>query len=242
MVAGYWLNNDGLSLQYGTQKAIPEIGGDFLTYGENREVEVYLNLAANTQNGLPGLLQTTSLSFAAGGTAAQAGIISGTTIMPLNNNGTAIPTTGSTPVYPIIYLEQIEVVTLIPAIASGATSINLGLVTSQISATAGAPATWVQVAPNPGVQLLNAFVTASMGTVGQKVTLYPTGVIPAGTAANQGSWLALGNMPLTTTVSQAGTTTLANSAFLSAAAVGGTYTSGLLKIRIKYFTYGPIIN
>lgn len=44
MVAGSWMNNDGLYLQYGTQKAVPEVAGDYMSYGANRVVELYLDL------------------------------------------------------------------------------------------------------------------------------------------------------------------------------------------------------
>lgn len=40
MVGGNWLNNDGLYIQYGTTKAIPEVAGDYLSYGDTREIEL----------------------------------------------------------------------------------------------------------------------------------------------------------------------------------------------------------
>jgi hypothetical protein len=48
MVGGSWFNNDGLYLQYGTQKAVPTVTGDYLSYGEWRDIELTLNLAALT--------------------------------------------------------------------------------------------------------------------------------------------------------------------------------------------------
>lgn len=48
MVSGSWFNNDGLMLQYGTQKAIPEPGGDYLMYGPNRVMEVVVDLTSLT--------------------------------------------------------------------------------------------------------------------------------------------------------------------------------------------------
>jgi hypothetical protein len=242
MVSGNWLNYDGLNLNYGTTKALPEIAGDFMTYGDNREIEVYLNLAPNTLNGLPGLLQYSTLLFGSSSTtAAAAGIISETLLFPLNNGTSAIPTTGSTPLYPIIYLEQIEIITLIPMVASSATGINLGLVTTQTQASGASQ--FVQVTPNAGTQLLkgSGFTNSLFTTVGQKIVLTPLTAdsIPASTAG-QGDWLILGNVPVTTIYSNSASTALAGSAFLSAGAVGGTYTSGLLKIRIKYCIYGTI--
>lgn len=47
MVGGNWLNPDGLYVQYGTSKAVPTTMGDYLSYGETREIEftvVFANL------------------------------------------------------------------------------------------------------------------------------------------------------------------------------------------------------
>ncbi len=46
MVAGSWLDSDGKFRQYGTAKAVPEVGGDFLAYGETRCIELTVSLAA----------------------------------------------------------------------------------------------------------------------------------------------------------------------------------------------------
>lgn len=42
MAGGNWMNNDGLFLQMGTSKAIPTTMGDFLSYGETRDIEFTL--------------------------------------------------------------------------------------------------------------------------------------------------------------------------------------------------------
>jgi len=52
MVAGSWLDNDGRFRQYGTSKAVPEVGGDFLAYGETRCMEVTLDLTTLTASPL----------------------------------------------------------------------------------------------------------------------------------------------------------------------------------------------
>jgi hypothetical protein len=46
MVAGNWLDPDGLFRQYGTAKAVPTPGGDYLSYGEWRDIEFNVNLAS----------------------------------------------------------------------------------------------------------------------------------------------------------------------------------------------------
>lgn len=47
-MAQNWLNKDGLFLQYGTDKATPEVGGDYLSYGANRVTEVLIDLTKLT--------------------------------------------------------------------------------------------------------------------------------------------------------------------------------------------------
>lgn len=42
MAGGNWMNNDGMFLQFGTSKAIPTTMGDFLSYGETRDIEFTL--------------------------------------------------------------------------------------------------------------------------------------------------------------------------------------------------------
>lgn len=42
MTAGSWLNTDGLYVQYGTQKAVPTTMGDYMVYGDTREIEFTL--------------------------------------------------------------------------------------------------------------------------------------------------------------------------------------------------------
>lgn len=52
MVAGSWLDNDGKFRQYGTSKAVPELGGDYLAYGETRCIELTISLTALTTSPL----------------------------------------------------------------------------------------------------------------------------------------------------------------------------------------------
>lgn len=48
MVGGSWMNADGLYVQYGTQKAVPETAGDYLSYGDTRLIELTISLASLT--------------------------------------------------------------------------------------------------------------------------------------------------------------------------------------------------
>lgn len=59
MVGGNWLDTDGLFRQYGTSKAVPTTAGDYLSYGELREIELTLTLANLTPAGTFVLANTT---------------------------------------------------------------------------------------------------------------------------------------------------------------------------------------
>lgn len=231
MVSGYWINQDGLSLQYGTSKAVPEVGGDYMVYGDTREIETYVALVPYqlTTGGLQ--IPAAPTSFSGATNAAAAGITSLTTQVPLQTTAPVVTTTGGALVLsaPQVFYESIEIETLVAA--AGGTSISIGL--AQIN-----PATqaFVQITPNAGVQLVNTFVTASMATAGQKSIFYlpgnTTDSVPASIAGG-GTWL--GNVPLVTNA----ITPLPNAAFISTIAAG-TFTNGLLKVRLRYTIYGNI--
>ena len=245
MVGGFWLNQDGLALQFGTQKVIPELGGDYLMYGENREAEFYINLGATSFGN--GVVQNPGLpsSFVGTGTPNAAGIISMTTLMPLQPTviaGDSIPPAATAGgvlniLMPHLFIDQIDLDVLVGATAGtgGATGLTgVGLVT----ANAATPTAFVQVTPNAGVQLLGATTTAAMG-VGKHYTWYADGsAFGTGTPPVAGSWL--GNVPAVTNA----IVPLPESAWVSAIASGGPFTGtsagGLLKLRVRYNYYGVI--
>ena len=43
-----WINNDGLRLRYGTEKATPTKAGDYLSYGEDRTIELFIDISTLT--------------------------------------------------------------------------------------------------------------------------------------------------------------------------------------------------
>lgn len=47
---GTWLNDDGLYLKFGTAKTDVEVGGEYRTYGELREIEVTIDLTDLTSS------------------------------------------------------------------------------------------------------------------------------------------------------------------------------------------------
>jgi len=237
MVAGFWYNQDGLPLQYGTQKQIPEMGGDYLVYGETREIEQYIALVPTTWGNPVGSVFTVPAApttFSGTGTPIQAGIQSLTTEFPLQI--TAVNTGGTTITFSQtqVFIEEVTVETLIGA--TGGTSLAVGLVTT----SPGTPSSsFVQVTPNAGTQILNGLVIARIATAGQRTSFTIPGTTglqwdaAATSAAGGGTWL--GNTPLVTNA----ITPLPQSAWLSAIATGA-FTNGLIKIRVRYTLYGNI--
>lgn len=236
MVAGFWLNQDGLPLQFGTQKAIPEVGGDYLVYGETREIEQLIPLVPLAMGNGAIQIPAPPTSFSGTGFPIAAGIQSLTEIVPLQitpvttvSGGVITFTTTQ------LFFEAVEVETIIGA--TGGTSISIGLAAVQ----PGSPSSqYVQVTPNAGVQLVNGLLTANMATSGQRATFTQPGATGLlwsaanGTPiAGGGSWL--GSVPLVTNA----ITPLPQKAYISTIA-SGTFTSGLVKLRLRYTMYGNI--
>lgn len=257
MVAGTWTNQDGLYLQFGTNKAIPEVGGDYLMYGENRVLETYISLATTQIGGgtgatVGGFVQIPALpngfSSAAGtGTAIQAGVQSLTAFLPLQQTAvvnSASSGNGLVLLNPQIWLDKIVLECLVTANAGtgGATGISgIGLV---YVTEAGANSQFAQVAPNAGVQLMGAQTNANMTSGKQWIELSDGTFQGAGSTnpPTAGSWF--GNMPITTSFLNGSSGALAQSAYVSTLATGGTYSgttaAGLLKLRVYYNIYGAI--
>src|SRR6266403_1522162 len=165
MVAGFWLNQDGLPLQFGTSKAIPEVGGEYLVYGETRVIEQLIPLVPMAMGTGAVQVPAPPTSFVGTGlTSISAGIQSLTDIVPLQINPVTTVSGGVlTFTTNQLFFEQVEVDTIIGA--TGGTSISVGLV----AASPGSPSsTYVQVTPNAGVQLINGLLIANIATTGQK--------------------------------------------------------------------------
>lgn len=237
MVSGFFLNQDGLPLQFGNLKAQPDIGGDYLMYGDNREIETYVALVPTQWGNASQPIPAAPTSFLGTGTPIQAGIQSLTTTIPLqqtavNTGGTSITFTATQ-----IFIEEVTTEVLIAA--TGGTSLSMGLVT----VSPGTPSSsFVQVTPNgPNTHILNAQLIAQQSTVGNRVTYTNPGThgfnwltAPGTLVAGGGDWVGI-NMPLVTNA----ITPLPTAAYLSAIATGA-YTNGLIKVRIKYSLYGNI--
>jgi hypothetical protein len=247
MVAGFWVNQDGLPLQFGTQKPIPELGGDYLAYGDVREVEWYISLGATSFGN--NALQVPALpsSFVGTSTPIAAGIQSMTTLIPIS---TTVPVTVAnssgvlTIAQPEIVWDELEIECLIAANAGsgGATGITVGLATMNPVTQA-----FAQVTPNAGTQLVT--LTNAAMVANNKVKILSNGVIlGTATGVTAGNWISTGlQLPQATNVTTGFTTSsTANNAWVSALATAGTYTGasggGLLKMRLKYTQIGSINN
>ncbi len=244
MVSGFWYNQDGLTLQYGTQKAVPEMGGDYLMYGEYREVEQYIPLVTTQWGTAPAnQVPPPPTSFTGNTTTIAAGIQSLTTLMPLQ---VTAPQTASgsalTLSNPQLFIERVELLTL-QTIAPTTNTMTVGLVLTN----PGTPnSTFVQATPNAGAQLIGATTPLTLGAAQAVVgsltqfyeatvpgTTFTTAGVPVTTTGNGGAWI--GNVPLVTNA----ITPLPQSAWISTI-VSGAFTAGLVKLRVKYFIYGNI--
>ncbi len=258
MVAGNWLNNDGLWLQFGTTKAVPELAGDYQMYGPWRELEAFIAPAATSFGSPAGQANSTALPSSFQGTvasqtaAANTGVISYTTFMPLQPTAPITAATGSVLsfVNPQLWIDQIDLETFVVWSAGGGSCTGLtgvGLVVALPVTPSGGAAAWAQVTPNAGVQLLGATTIAnSMLALGRHWTFFADGTMinllsPPATPIDTnypvaGSWL--GNVPLTTLSESFLPGGLPNNAYISAIVSGGQMTQatagGLSSLRIKY--------
>jgi hypothetical protein len=251
MVSGFWFNQDGLPLQFGTQKPIPELGGDYCLYGPNRVSEQLISLGAMATGN--GVIQVPALpsSFSGTGFPIAAGIQSLTNLIPLQTTApvTAANSSGVlTIVNPQVYWTNVEIECLVSANAGsgGATGITVGLVTSENAAQAGtANGQFIQVTPNAGTQIVT--LTNAAMVAGHKWFIGPDGSIygSSATGVTAGNWISAGlQLPAVTNVLSPASNQGINNAWISSIATGGTYSGasggGLLKLRIHYGVYGPI--
>lgn len=203
MSTGSYVNQDGLPLQYGTQKANPEQWGDYLFYGDTRCFE--------------GLVDLTSL-----GSSAQ--------LQSFNQQ------------FPAGYNVLIEKVEVFADVASaGGTSFSVGLgyptssstystvTTNAEAATSSSDTTTAYSASIPSVTsisdtaFVNALVNGSTNTQGDLVTL------------------TVGQNYVGSYVGSPGANTSTHPCYITAKA-SGTYSAGLMRIRIYYRGYGTIVN
>ena len=249
MTTGYWINQDGLPLQFGTAKAQTAQAGDYLVYGETREFEQFINLVPMAMGA--GGVQTPAppTSFSGTSTPIAAGIQQLTNIIPLQTTTPVTAASGGVITFtaPQIFFESVEVETIIPA--TGGTSIAVGLVAA-VPTNIGQSQTsgFVQVTPNAGVQLINGLTTTNMGTIGYKALWTQagsTGVLFSATngtpIAGGGSWIGTNTPVPTNTIygPNGAATIIPSKAYLSTIATGA-FTSGLVKLRLRYTIVGNI--
>lgn len=239
---GFWINADGLPLQFGTDKAVNDLGGDYLAYGEQRVHEVLISLSALQL--ASGALQNPALPSSFVGTnPSTAGIVSLTTLFPLQQTAPVTASNSSGVLQlpnPQLRIEQIDVDTLIAAANGGGSGTGL----TGVGLAVASPVTqlFVQVTPNAGVQLLGACANARMA-LGSHYSFYADqSAFGTGTPPTAGSWL--GNVPKVTNTFTG--FNVPAGAYVSAIASGGQFTQsgagGLIKLRTRYTWYGNIAN
>lgn len=188
MSIGSWYDNDGLLRQYGAQKANPTTAGDYLSYGDAREIEVTLNLANLT-------------------TTAQLAAL--TTFVPAGTN---------------VFIEKVTIDTEVGMTVGTATAFSVGL-----GYIASPPASYSTIgnASLPAVTTISdtAFVNGALNA-----TVTTAGQYQELTAGSTGAGAYIGT--------SSATTTQAN--YITAKSVGGTYTAGTVKVRIRYRGIGTI--
>lgn len=249
MVAGNWLNNDGLYLQYGVQKAVPELGGDYVMWGPNRCLEVFVSLGAMSMGNPVSQANTTALPSSFQGTvasqtaAANTGIVSYTTFFPLQPTAPVTVGTGTpgilTLTSPQLWISQTDFEVFVAAATAGsATGIaGVGLVCALPIAGSNTTAAWAQITPNAGTQLWNATTNAKMA-LGMHYTQYADGTL-FGTSSPPSASSWHGNVPLTTLSETFLPGSLPNNAYLSCITTGsaqytGAADAGLFALRIGY--------
>lgn len=162
-----FLTNSNLFLQFGTDKAYPELWGEYVMFGPNRIIEGTLDL---TGAGYPaGAVSTT---------AATPTIISNTEFFVGSPQSSGLGTKGS------IFIEKIEISAEI-ATASG-TSWNLGLIQSDRAT----------IPSGYGTSLISGEVAATYATAGLSTTYYQN-TTHAGSLIGSGPAIATGPYYLT---------------------------------------------
>jgi hypothetical protein len=235
---GQWNNADGLPLQFGTAKPLPDWSGEYGLGGSTREVECLIPCVPTTMGGytMPGVPQS---SWASATTYAAAGISNPDLFIPLQVTAVQTSTSSSISITkPQLYIEQISLTVLDGSSASmfaGASSLNVGLVVYNPSSAA-----FVWATPNSSVHLINALASSVVG-LGTTITWYGSSLsVPPAASSATGAWF--GQVPQVTNTSTTVPWT-PNGAWIGATLTGGTGTSvsqGLLKLRIRYSWNGMI--
>jgi hypothetical protein len=228
---GQWNNQDGLPLQFGTTKALPDWSGDYVAYGSTRIAECLIPLVPVTMGGYT--MPAIPTSFSGTTTYAAAGISNPDFLFPLQ---TTAPQTASgsaiTISKPQLIIEKVEVSSLSPM--AGGTSVTVGL------AVMNASQNFVQVTDavsSGGNHLVDTLATATLNTSGGTAIWYAatnTRSFPASTAGG-GAWVGIRAPLITNSI-----TPLPQGAWVSAIATG-SFTDGVLQMKV-YYKYSGSIN
>jgi hypothetical protein len=167
MTAQNWVNKDGLVLQYGTDKAIPEVGGEYLQYGANRMAEVLIDLSKLV--------------------TANATVLSLTEIFPATSIG-GVST---------IYIEKVELLAEVAMSTSSSPTLSIGVVnmplttgSSTVSYNGSVLSALATVPSNGATAFVSAIPAASLAA-GSLVRLAVGGSSPIGADSYIGNYVGV---------------------------------------------------
>lgn len=227
---GQWNNQDGLPLQFGTTKALPDWSGDYKTYGSLRVAECIIPLVATTMGGYT--MPAIPTSFSGATTFAAAGISNPDLLFPLQ---TTAPQTASgsaiTVSKPQLIVEKVELSVLSPA--AGGTSVAVGLVVMNASQAFVVETDALASGGNHLVDAATQTILANATTLTWYQPGSTTSSVPASTVGG-GAWVGK-RAPLITNA----ITPLPQYAWISAIATG-TFTDGVLQLKVFYKFTGSI--
>jgi hypothetical protein len=151
MSTGSWQNNDGLFLEFGTQKSNPELAGDYMSYGQTRMMEVYTDL---TSLGVSSQILSTNAIFPTGYNVfiEKVEVVADLAATGASTFSIGLGYIGTSPTYTTI-TTNVE------------SSTSSGITTTAYSAYMPLPTTISDTA------FVNALTTTSMSTAGQFTTL-----------------------------------------------------------------------
>ena len=167
MAAQNWVNKDGLVLQFGTDKAIPEVGGEYKSFGSNRMVEVLIDLSKLV--------------------TANATVLSLTELFPATSIG-GVAT---------MYIEKVELSAEVAMSTSSSPTLSIGVVntplttgSSTVSYNGSVLSALATVPSNGATAFVSSIPAASLAT-GSLVVLATGGSSPIGADSYIGNYVGV---------------------------------------------------
>ena len=167
MAAQNWVNKDGLVLQYGTDKAIAEVGGEYKSFGSNRMVEVLIDLSKLV--------------------TANATVLSLTEFFPATSIG-GVAT---------MYIEKVELSAEVAMSTSSSPTLSIGVVNTPLTTGSstvsynGSVLSALATVPSNGATAFVSSITAASLATGSLVVLATGGSSPIGADSYIGNYVGV---------------------------------------------------